>query len=139
MAYTLTDQFRPLRISLRVNGALVGLSFGLLLLAMPKATLANWGLYTGGVLWPMRLAGALLITVGLVFILAANQEVINFPMLLTMIVGNSLLALVLLVAYLQQELTALTLIGRFVLILIFILCLIGAVTPLRYLRADYRA
>jgi hypothetical protein len=47
------------------------------------------------------------------------------------------MAIVLLIAYLQQELAALTLIGQLVLVAIFLLCLIGAVFPLRYLRIDY--
>lgn len=139
MAYTLTDQFRLLRLTLRVNGLGIGLALGLGLLALPKTTLADWGLYTSGALWPMRLAGALLLTLGLIFILAANQPVINVTMLVTMIVGHSIMALVLLVAYLRQEFVGLSLIGRLLLIVIFLLCLIGAVAPLRYLRADYRS
>jgi formate/nitrite transporter FocA (FNT family) len=139
MAYTLADQFRPLRLILRVNGTGIGLTLGAILLATPQPILADWGLFTGGALWPLRLAGALLLTLGLVFILAANQELINTATLLTMIVANGQIAFVLLFAYLQQELVTLALVGRLLLILIFLLCLIGAVLPVRYLRADYRS
>jgi hypothetical protein len=43
-----------------------------------------------------------------------------------------------LVAYFQQELSQVALGGRILFVLIFLLCLISAITPLRYLRAEYR-
>src|SRR5690349_19271891 len=112
MAYTLTDQFRPLRIVMRLNGAVIGLALGLALLLVPKANLAAWGLYVGGALWPFRASGSLLFALGLLFILGANQEVMSLALLLSMVVGNSLLALVLLLAYLQHELAGLTRLGQ---------------------------
>ena len=123
---------------MRLNGLVIGLALGFLCLLSPKTSLAAWGLYTSGALWPLRATGAILLALGLLYVLAANQEFINMPLLLSMVVANSLLAIVLLFAYLQQELTGLTFIGRLLLIAIFLLCLIGAVVPLRYFRLEYR-
>jgi hypothetical protein len=139
MAYTLSDHFRPLRIVMRCNGLLVGVVLGLLFLSLSKATLTAWGIYTGGVLWPLRLAGALLLTFGITFLLAANQDLISLLMLLSMSIANALVALVMLFAYFQQELSQVALSGRLLFIFIFLLCLISAITPLRYLRAEYRS
>lgn len=138
MAYTLSDHFRPLRIVMRCNGLLVGVILGLLFLSLSKATLSAWGLYTGGLLWPLRLAGALLLSFGLIFLLAANQSLISLLMLLTMSIANGLIAFVMLFAYFQQELSQVALGGRILFVLLFLLCLISAITPLRYLRAEYR-
>jgi hypothetical protein len=138
MAYTLTDQFRPLRLVMRLNGLVIGLVLGLLLLTLSKVTLLNWGLYTTGLLWPTRLAGALLCALGTLLLLAAAQRAIDLFVLLTMLVAHSLLALVMLLAYFQQEFTNVTLSGRLIFVLIFLLSLVGAITPLRYLRAEYR-
>ena len=123
---------------MRLNGALVGLALGLLLLLAPKINLAAWGLTTGGPAWPLRAGGSLLLALGLLFVLSANQDVINLPVLLSMVIANSLLALVLLFAYLQQELAGLTPPGQLLLVLVFLLCLVGAVAPLRYFRVEYR-
>lgn len=136
MAYTLTDQFRPLRLAMRLNGVVIGLGLGLLLLLTPHTTLITWGIFTGPVFWPLRMAGGVLIGLGVLFVLSASQEINNPPLLLTMLIVNTLLAVVLLIAYLQQEFTHLTLGGRFLLILIFVFCLAGALAPLRYLRTE---
>ncbi|CAN5849377.1 hypothetical protein BH10CHL1_BH10CHL1_09370 [soil metagenome] len=138
MAYTLTDQFRALRMTMRLNGLVIGLALGLLCLLSPKTSLSAWGLYTSGALWPLRATGAVLLALGLLYVLAASQDTISMPLLLSMVIVNSLLAIVLLFAYLQQELAGLTLIGQLLLIAIFLLCLIGAVVPLRYFRLEYR-
>ena len=123
---------------MRLNGAVVGLTLGLLLLLAPQTSLAAWGLYTGGAFWSLRAVGGLLVAVGLLFVLGSTQDVIHLPVLLSMVVANSLFAVILLLAYLQQELTGLTLIGQLLLVFIFLLCLIGAVAPLRYFRVEYR-
>ncbi len=123
---------------MRLNGAVIGLALGLLLLLVPKTNLAAWGLYTGGALWSLRAVGGLLLALGLLFVLGSNQDVIHLPVLLSMVVANSLLAVILLLAYLQKELASLTLSGQLLLVFIFLLCLIGAVAPLRYLRVEYR-
>lgn len=124
---------------MRLNGLGLGLALGLTLLLVPQTSLAAWGLYLGGALWPFRAVGGLLLALGLLFVLGANQEMINFPLLFSMVVGNGLLALVLLLAYFQQELAGLTRLGQLLFILVFLLCLVGAVVPLRYLRVEYRS
>ena len=136
MAYSLTDYFRSIRLILRLNGLIVALGFGLLLLLSP-ATLADWGLLAGGQLWPTRMAGAALIGLGSAFIFAANQRIVPVSVLVAALVGNGLMAIVLLIAYLQQEFSNITLTGTILLILVFIFCLIGAVAPIPYIRTDY--
>ena len=138
MAYTLTDQFRPLRIALRINGIGVGLGVGLTLLLSSRLALSAWGLYESGLLWPYRLAGVALLTLGCFFMLISSQETIGLSFLLIVTLANILLALVLLSAYLQHEFSGLALGGQVLLILIFSLCLVGALSPLPYLRAEYR-
>jgi hypothetical protein len=44
---------------------------------------------------------------------------------------------VLLVSYLQGEFAGMGIVGRIILVLLFLLCLISAVVPVRYLRTDY--
>ncbi len=136
MAYTLTDQFRPLRLAMRLNGIVIGLGLGFLLLLTPRITLVAWGIFTGPAFWPLRMAGGVLFGLGVLFLLSASQEVNNPPLLLAMLIINTLLAVVLLIAYLQQEFAHLALGGRFLLILIFAFCLAGALAPLRYLRTE---
>lgn len=138
MAYTLTDQFRPLRITMRLNGLVIGIMLGLLCLLSPKASLAAWGLYAGGSLWPLRATGSILLALGSLYVLSANQDALNLSLLVSMVVANSLLAVVLLIAYLQQELAGLAPVGQLLLVAIFLICLIGAVVPLRYFRIEYR-
>ncbi|RIK36942.1 MAG: hypothetical protein DCC55_25805 [Chloroflexi bacterium] len=138
MAYTLSDHYRPLRIALRVNGSTVGVALGLALLTLSRHALAAWGLYQGGSLWPMRLAGAALLALGLLFLLIASQPEIGLSMLVPIITANTLIALVLLVGYFQQEFAGLTIAGRILLVIIFALCLVGVLAPLPYLRAEYR-
>jgi hypothetical protein len=138
MAYTLSDHLRPLRLALRVNGVVVGLASGLALLALPSSTLTAWGVYESGALWPLRLAGAALLGLGLIFVLVASHETIGLWLLVTASVVNTLFALVLLIAYFQQEFAQLNSIGRILLVLFFALCLVGALAPLPYLRAEYR-
>ncbi|MBX3010796.1 MAG: hypothetical protein KF832_04780 [Caldilineaceae bacterium] len=134
MAYTLGDPFRSLRLILRINGFLVGVVLGLFLLLAPRTLLLAWGIYTGGPGWPLRLAGAGQIGLGIFFFLTANQDYLSKLTLFTTLLTNGLLALVLLTAYFQQELVNLSLIGQVLFVLIFLLYLLGAVIPLRYVR-----
>ena len=134
MAYTLGDPFRSLRLLLRINGVLVGVVLGLCLLAAPRSWLLSWGIYDSGPLWPFRLAGASQLGLGLFFFLMANQDYLSRLMLLSTVLANSVLALVLLTAYLQQELTRLSTVGQIGFVLVFLLYLSGAVIPLRYVR-----
>jgi hypothetical protein len=138
MAYTLTDHFRPLRLIMRINGLMIGVVLGLLLLVTSRGALNDWGLLLGGYVWPLRLAGVALIAFGLFVLLLSSLDMIGLALLLAMTVTNSLFAAVLLIAYFQQELSQLNGLGRMLLIVVFVLFLAGAVTPLRYLRAEYR-
>jgi hypothetical protein len=136
MAYTLGDPFRSLRLILRVNGFLVGIVLGLLLLVTPRTLLLAWGLFESGSLWPLRLAGAGQIGLGIFFFLTASQDYLSKLTLITTVLTNGVLALVLLTAYLQQELTQLSTVGQLLFVLVFLLYLLGAVIPLRYVRGS---
>jgi len=138
VAYSLNDYYRPLRLTLRINGLILGLGLGLLFIVYPRALFLQWGLIPTGPAWPVRCAGATLIALGCLSLLAANERIIPAVVLITMTVGNGLLALVLFVSYLQGEFAALPALGLIGLILIFLLCLISAVVPLRYIRTEYR-
>lgn len=136
MAYTLGDPFRPLRIILRVNGILLGLLLGALFLLLPDSLLIRWGLAVNGMLWSLRLAGASQIALGCFLLIASGQHYMNRVLLFTATLTHVLWVLTLLSAYLQQELAKLLVAGRAFLILAFLLCLIGAVAPLRYVRSS---
>ncbi len=137
MAYTLTDPFSGLRTVLRLSGSLA-LVAGVILLLLPGATLPPAIVTTGYPLWPLRLVAALLLTLGVFFLLAANRRIIEAPTMVACTVANGSVALVLVIAYLQQEFAALAFFGRSILVLVCLLCLVCAVTPLRYLRAELR-
>lgn len=140
MAYSLSDYFRPLRIVLRISGLLLGLGAGGGLLLLPSALLQSWQLIAAdGPVWFARGAGAVLVALGCLFLFAASETIISRPVLIAATVCHGLLAVVLLVAYVQQEFADLSLTGTLVLISVFLLCLFGAVVPLRYVRTDYRA
>lgn len=125
---------------MRVNGLFVGFGLGLLLSVAPRAALTRWGVYaSAGPLWPVRLAGGLLITLGVMLLLAAQERIVSGPSMVSMSLGNGVIAIVLLTAYLQQDLAALNVFGRLLLIVVFVICLIGAVFPLHYARAEYRS
>lgn len=138
MAYSLNDVYRPLRVVMRLNGVVIGLGLGLLLLVTPGDWWLAWGLHTGGAIWMGRLAGALLVALGVTLLLAAQERIISGPVMAGMALANGLAAIVLLMAYLQQELVGLNWLGRIGLIIIFAFCLVGAVFPLRYVWAEYQ-
>ncbi len=138
MAYSLGDPYRRLRFILRMNGIVVGWAFGVLLALLPQTILTQAGLHEGGALWPLRLAGATLISIGLFFVLSAGARVFDLPVLVACTVFHTLCALVLLLAYLQGELLLLSLGGQLVLLIVFLLSLIGALAPLPYFRAEYQ-
>jgi hypothetical protein len=137
MAYTLTDPLNPLRNVLRMSGSTALLLGGTMLL-FPRLVLTEWGTPGTAANWPMRLAGAFLLTLGIYYLLAANERSVGTTAMVTCITGNGLLAVVLLIAYLQGDLANLTPVGLGALLVVFVLALIGAVAPLRYLRAEYR-
>lgn len=139
MAYSFSDLYRPLRISMRVNGVVVGLVCGLLLLWGPKGIMDFLRISENEPMWPIRLAGAALIGLGVFLIMASGERIIHPPVLISVIVSNGLIAFVLLLSYLQGDLSQLSLFGSLVLVLVVAVCLIGAVLPMRYLQAEYRA
>jgi len=137
MAYTLSDPFRSLRVVLRVCGVTMLLA-GLLLLLLPAALLADWLAITAP-LWPVRLAGAGLLTLAVYYLLAAAERAVSLLMLVTCSLGNGLPAVIIVSAYLQQDMAALAWPARIALVVFFVVFLAGAVVPLRYLRAEYQA
>ncbi len=126
-------------MSMRINGVLVGLVFGFLCLFAPPSTFLSRGLLQSGSAWSVRMVGGLLIAFGLSQLLTANDRVIESPTLVTTSVTNGLIALVLLFSYVSGDFAQVGLTGRIVLVLIVAITLTGAVLPLRYLRAEYRA
>ncbi len=57
MAYSLNDLYSGLRSVMRMNGLVVGLGMGVLLLFFPRGVLSTAGLTTGEALWPYRMIG----------------------------------------------------------------------------------
>lgn len=137
MAYTLSDPFRSLRIVLRLCSA-ANLAAGAFFLLWPAPSLVEWLALGLTPLWPLRLAGATLLTLGLFYLLASGERSIGFSTQVTCMVGNGLPAVLVVVAYLQREMAAFTWPAQAVMLILFILWLIGAVTPLRFLRAGYQ-
>jgi hypothetical protein len=135
MAYTLNDPYRPLRVTLRLSGAASCLT-GLLFLLLPAATaIPLWGLASGP-LWPLRLAGAGLVTLGIAHLLNAGERDIRLSALVICALGNGLPAVLVVTAYLQREMAGFAWPLQVGMILLFVIWLIGAVAPLRYLRAE---
>ncbi len=136
MAYSFNDIYRPLRLTLRINGLALGLGLGGALLLAPISGWARWGIELGEPLWPARLGGAALVSLGGFFFVAAAEEWISRPTLFAAIVAHVLIAAVMLTAYFQGALGGLTWLGQTALVLLFALCLVGAVAPLRYIRIE---
>ena len=112
MAYSLNDLYGGLRFVMRVNGAVLGLGLGPVLLIWPGRVAATAEPGSDVVLWPLRLAGGLLLTYGVMLLLAAQERVIGSAGKVGMMVGNAVVALVLLVGYLQGEFGGLRLLGQ---------------------------
>lgn len=137
MAYTLNDFFRPLRFLFRLNGSVVGVLLGLFLFVAPRAATALTGAAALAPTWPLRMAGAVLIGFGLMLLFAANERIIPLPILIATTVTHALLAFVLLLMYIQREATQPSWVGIILYIILFLLCLVGTVSPLRFIRTDY--
>ena len=137
MAYTLTDPFNALRNVLRTTGA-TDLLLGGTMLVFPRLVLTEWGAAADDAEWPLRMAGAFLLTLAVYHLLAASERAVGTTAMITCMASNGLFAAVVLVSYLQQDLANLTPVGLGVLIIVFVIALVGAVAPLRYLRAEYR-
>lgn len=138
MAYTFTDHYRSVRIMLRIDGLIVGVGLGLLLLIYPTQLLSNLGFATGGPGWPARLGGSSLLGLGVGLLVAASEPELRMAPLLAAILSNGLIALTLFVAYFQGEMAGLTLAGLLLLVVIFVTCLLTAVLPIPYIRGLQR-
>lgn len=134
MAYTLGDPFRPLRLILRLNGLVIGLLLGAIFFIMPGALLVRWGSAVDGAIWLLRLTGANLVALGCFFLIAAGQNTMNRLLLFTATLTHILWALALFFGYVRQEIVLVSLLEQLIFVLIFVLCLLGAVLPLRYIR-----
>jgi hypothetical protein len=137
LAYSLNDVYQSLRTAMRLNGSTVGVGLGLLLLLFPRLLMPAELAREVGLFWPYRLGGAVLIAVGLHLLFAAGERMVRASTMLLMLVTNALIAVVLLLAFLQRELVDLSPIGQVILGGIFFLCVVGAGFALRYLREDY--
>lgn len=137
MAYTLSDPFRSLRVVLRLCGA-ASLATGAFFLLWPPSSLIEWMGLGVGPLWPLRLAGAGLLTLGLFYLLASGERTIGLSALATCALGNGLPAVLVVVAYLQREMAAFSWPAQAAMLILFVIWLIGAVAPLRFLRAPYQ-
>lgn len=138
MAYSLNDVYRSLRPVMRFNGLVVGVGLGLILLILPGLFMpAGPAELPPAHLWPFRMAGAGLITLGLHLLFAAQERMIRASTLLAMLTGNGLIAVVLLIAFVQREFVEFSTVGQLVLGTTFFVCLVGAGFALRYLREDY--
>lgn len=138
MAYSLGDPYRSLRSILRVDGITVGWALGGLLLLLPQSRLAAWGIWLGESVWPIRMAGALLLALGILLVWVAQERTIAPPIMATAAIANAAVAFVLTAAYLRQEFAELVIVGRVMLVLVIVVCLIAALAPLRYLRTETR-
>jgi hypothetical protein len=138
MAYTFTDHYRAVRIILRVDGLVVGIGLGTLLLIYPVEMLSDLGFAASGPAWTARVGGSSLLGLGIGLIAAASERELRAASLLAAMVSNGLIALSLLLAYLQGELADLSLWGFLLLILLFIICLLTTVLPIPYVRGIQR-
>ena len=122
---------------MRTNGLVLGFAVGLLLLLFPRGLMTTAGLYAGEALWPYRLIGGLLLALGVLLLMSAQERVVSTASMVTMIIANGATAVVLVVGYLQGEFAGLGLIGQILLVLLFLVALVSAIVPVRYLRTDY--
>lgn len=136
MAYSLNDLYRSLRIVMRLHGLVLGIGGGSLLLFFPRSVGAVGMAVEAGPLWPLRLAGALLVALGVQWLMAAQDRMVSPAAMVAMMLANGLMAVVLLLGYLQGEFAGLGWIGQILLVALFVFCLVGALTPLRFLRTD---
>ena len=140
MAYSFSDLYRTLRISMRLNGVVVGLGFGLLLLWGPKSVMEFLRIGESGPIWPIRLAGAALIGSGGL----SDNGIRRTHHPSTGIDLGHRLQWADRVRYCSSPTCKAIwrncrMVGSLTLVFVVAICLIGAVLPVRYLRAEYRA
>ncbi|MGL4650704.1 MAG: hypothetical protein ACRC1H_14950 [Caldilineaceae bacterium] len=138
MAYSLGDPYRSLRLVLRTNGVLLGLLPGMALLLAGSRLPTALGFAAGGPLLPYRLAGAAFVAIGIFLLGAAARPDVDRAALLGCITFHALVALALLLGYLGGDLVVANFLALIVLLVVFLLCLLGALAPLRYFGPEYR-
>lgn len=138
MAYSLGDPYRPLRLIMRLNGVVVGGLLGLPLLLASPATLARLGIPLADATFAVRVAGVALLGAGLFLLGNSAVRDIDLPQLAPCLLFHALLALVLILGWFRGDLADLTPVGQVGLLVVFALCLVGALAPVRYFGAEYR-
>lgn len=133
MAYTFTDHYRPARLCLRLNAVLIGLGLGLLLLVYPRDMFMAAGVTLGSA-WTARIGGGALIGLGIGLLSASMERDLHPAWLLAAIVGNGAIAISLMIAYFEGEMSALHPIGAGVLLVIFVVCLLTVAFSAPHIR-----
>lgn len=136
MARSFNDPYGPLRMTLRLQGVMVGFALGVLLLTIPDRSMGMWGLVIEQTSWPARMAGAALVGMGINNLALAGEETMRLGPITAAMAASGLLVGVFFYSYLQGDLTDLTRLGQIVLITAFVLCLATALLPIRYFRRD---
>ncbi len=137
MAYTFNDHYRAARLLLRVNGVIIGLGLGALLLVYPRDLLEAAGVTLGSA-WAARIGGSALIGQGIGLLSAAAQSELRPAVLLAALISNGAISISLLISYLEGDMDALHPVGAGGLLVIFIICLLTAVLSVPYIRRNVR-
>ncbi len=138
MAYTFTDHYRAVRTVLRMDGLLVGVGLGTLLLIYPTQWFAALGFAVDGATWAIRMGGGGLVGLGVGLIMASSERELRIGSLMAAIVGNGAMAGAILVSYLRSDLADLTAWGQALLLIFFVICLLSTVLPIPYVRGIQR-
>lgn len=139
MAYSLGDPYRTIRLVLRINGIVLGLTLGALLFLGSPAIVRALGFVVEGGALSQRLAGAGLIAAGAFMLGGAGRRTIDSGVLAPSVLFHALMAVALLIGYLRGEVAVTNLTALVFLLGAFLLCLVGAIAPLRYFGAEFRA
>ena len=136
MAYSLNDPYRGLRTVLRVDGVLVGLAWGGVLLAAPQLLQNLWTDSETVSLWVWRIGGAGLIAMGLAFLELSGRPVISRLSALTVMLVNGVMGGVLFQAYVSGALIPPQIWGKLLLLGLFLCNLICVILPWVYFGED---
>ncbi len=136
MAYSLNDPYRGLRMLLRVDGVLVGLVWGGLLLVAPQTLQLLWIGSETGSLWVWRMGGAGLVAMGLVFLELSWRPAISRLSSLTVMLVNGVMGGVLFQAYVSGAIVPPQIEGKLLLLGLFLCNLICVILPWGYLGED---
>lgn len=138
MAYTFTDHYRAVRIILRIDGLVVGVGLGTLLLIYPTQLFTALGFAVSTISWPARIGGSSLLGLGIGLIVASSEPELRVASLLAATFSNGLIALSLFIAYFQGEFAGLSPWGVLILLFVFVICLLTTVLPIPYVRGIQR-